>query len=274
MKYLIVLIIGLLSIPITAQEIKLQNPSFEEMAEQYIIKFWDTCNYRPSVTHKEGHPFQAVRPKAIDGKYFLTLWGNMNSVPNSNSITGQKLSIPLKKNNPFHLRFYAGTGYDSNNFTMRKGRLQIFLGKDMCSQDQLIFERDFTDTVFERVDLNFVPEDNYNYISFGVWNEPNAHRMVFVDHISSIFEGFYTSTDDPSKLSGGVINIGNKSLQIIGEFEQADLKLYNPEGKLILSRMVNVGEPVSVSQLPDGVYFYQLFGDRNTFIHSGKIYLN
>ena len=255
---------------IFAQTISIPDSSFEDVdisTHQFFT--WHICQYYPSpwiMGSNFGDAFTPTTQSPTNGTYCINVGGGgvSQGLYSFNKILGDQLNGTLQQWKKYYfyldaacvVRFRFSTNGDI-------GMLKILLGKHLCGYNQEAWLSPPLDSVWHRYKVEFVPNDDYQYIAIEGWSvTPDKYGVEWVDNLSSIYE----EVEQPNLPSGNnaFYNANNKHLEVwcnAANESNTTLVLYNLLGQIIVQQPYvansSIVNEIDMSALPQSIYIIE-----------------
>lgn len=170
---------------LTAQSIYLNNPSFEDAAQDATVPTgWFGCEVDSTPDVLPGQ--WGVYGEASDGDTYL---GMITRGDGSREAIGQRLKQPLQLEQcyGFTIDVARSKTYASYN---KPVKLRVWGGVNKCDQSQLLWETDVVEDIdWEEIKVEFTSQQAIRYIRFEAFYKEGRHPWmgnILIDNISAI----------------------------------------------------------------------------------------
>lgn len=183
-------------------QIPILNSSFEDSSSNdwlcrgLFIKDWIICNrfsevFDTAIIHRCYLPEDTFFPSAgLHSRHFLNIQNIDNSLAGT-GVTSQRLGCKLESGRLYSFQMFATQL--RHNIGPTPSKLEVWLGSDSCRKDQLVYVSDSLPLAWTRLNIEFTPDSNYQYLILTCrhMNYPpqQPFGILAVDSISSIYTG-------------------------------------------------------------------------------------
>lgn len=178
MKATIVFLLTLLPFLLQAQDLRLENASFEDEPQDATMpQRWHSCKKGSTPDILPG--FWGVYLEPFDGETYV---GLITRSDGSYEVIGQKLVEPMKGKEcySFSVQLAHSKSYVNYNIPIR---LRIYGGKSFCEKSQLLCESESTKhTDWKKYNFTVFPKADYDYIIL----EAYYAKSIFVPYPGNI----------------------------------------------------------------------------------------
>ncbi len=265
---------GLLILLLTLQPSFAQNiitipdSSFEN-SDPFTNQFftWFKCQGQPTpwlAGENIGNNYVPSGMNPTQGNYYAhIIGGDIGALDSINQIIGVKLSTNLKKSKEYVFFLDAScVVIFKNNTNGDVGQIKLLLGKNLCEYNQIAWLSPPLDSVWHRYKVEFVPDDDYQFLSLEGWCvTPNKAGDTWVDNLSSIYEEAEQPVLPP--INNVTYNSSSKKLEIVCNattLTNTTLVLYNMLGQQVAMQSFenNATNYMDVATLPAAIYLLEL----------------